>query len=214
MEKLFIVFEGIDGSGSTTQAELLKDYFMEKLIKAVVTSEPSNGPIGHLIKESMKGRVYFTKDNKKFDQQMAYLFAADRHDHLYNQVDGIYRLIEKGYIVISTRYYFSSLAYHCDNDSDFEFVKNINEKFPDPDLMIYLDNTVELSLERMKHRSFCDEYENEYKLRQVKNNYKKIISEYDGLVLQVDSSNTKEYIHSDIVRFIETNLLNKWNLQK
>ncbi|RMF27248.1 MAG: dTMP kinase, partial [Cyanobacteria bacterium J083] len=78
--KLFIVLEGIDGSGTTTQAKLLKEYFSYQNQAVIISPEPSNGPIGHLIREALQGRIFFTKNSDKFDEQMAYLFAADRHD--------------------------------------------------------------------------------------------------------------------------------------
>ncbi|MEO1802676.1 MAG: dTMP kinase, partial [Cyanobacteria bacterium J06629_2] len=80
-KKIFIVFEGIDSSGKTTQAELLQSYFTANREQAVISPEPSNGIIGNLIRQALKQRVVFSKDRHLFDQQMAYLFAADRHDH-------------------------------------------------------------------------------------------------------------------------------------
>ena len=88
MKKQFIVIEGIDGSGKSTQAELLKNYLINKGEKAVISPEPSNGIIGNLIRQALKKRIFFTTDKNLFDEQMAYLFAADRHDHLYNDIDG------------------------------------------------------------------------------------------------------------------------------
>jgi dTMP kinase len=203
MKKLFIVFEGIDGSGTSTQANLLVEYFRKNSHKAITTSEPSNGPIGHLIREAMKKRIIFAEDRKKFDDQMAYLFAADRHDHLYNDVDGILKLINDGFHVISTRYYFSSLAYHCDNQEEFEFIKRINERFPKPDLVIYLDNAVDVSMSRISNRSVIDHYENTDELTKVKKNYDHIFAEYNELLLTVKADDSIQSIHESIVKFIE-----------
>ena len=114
----FIVFEGIDGSGTTTQAELLKNYLLDNSLGAITTTEPSSGPIGNLIREGFKKRVIFVAEEKLFDEQMAYLFAADRHDHIYNEVDGIKTLNIKGITTISTRYFFSSLVYHVNNEKN------------------------------------------------------------------------------------------------
>jgi dTMP kinase len=136
MKSQFIVFEGIDASGKSTQAALLQDYLMRRGYKAVITSEPSSGPIGNLIRQSMKERVLFSRDEEHLEAQMAYLFAADRHDHLFNDVDGVLKLLSDGYIVIATRYYFSSLAYQGDGPEEFEFVRKLNEKFPNPNLTI------------------------------------------------------------------------------
>ncbi|MEH2402835.1 dTMP kinase [Nostoc sp.] len=203
MKSLFIVFEGIDGSGTSTQAALLKDYLLFKDYKAVLTCEPSSGPIGNLIRESMKRRVNFVNDSKKFDEQMAYLFAADRHDHLYNDVDGVFKLMEKHINVISTRYYFSSLAYHCSNDDEFKFVKNLNCKFPKPDLVIYIDISLETALARLGNRSSIDMYENREKLLEVKENYAKIFKDYSGAYLIIDGNDKINCVHDKIVSFIE-----------
>ena len=148
---LFIVLEGIDGSGTSTQAELLKDYFIRQGEKAAVSPEPSAGPIGRLIRRAMQENYLVITDKNKFDEQMAYLFAADRHYHLYNNLDGVFQLTEQQNThVITTRYYFSSLAYNCNTEAEFAFVSNLNQKFPNPDLTIYLDIPVEVSLDRIR----------------------------------------------------------------
>ncbi|HEY9851117.1 MAG TPA: dTMP kinase [Leptolyngbyaceae cyanobacterium] len=204
MKNLFIVFEGVDGSGTSTQSSLLKDYFATQGYPAVLTCEPSNGPIGNLIRQAMKKRVLFVNDSQKFDEQMAYLFAADRHDHLYNEVDGVVKLL-KDFTVISTRYYFSSLAYHWNTQEEFEFVSKLNEKFPRPDLVIYIDIPIELGLDRISDRTSKDIYENQQKLAKVKGNYQQIFAQYAGLALQVDGTKDKYLIHEKIVEFIKKN---------
>ncbi len=194
----FIVFEGIDGSGTTTQTELLNSFLLDKNISSVTTCEPSSGPIGNMIREGFKKRVSFVKDNKLFDEQMAYLFAADRHDHLYNEVDGIYELNKKGITTISSRYFFSSLVYHVNNDDEYNFVKKLNEKFPLPDLTIYIDNPVDVSLKRIALRAHRDTYENKEKLEKVKLNYKRVFGEYSENLLIVDGSKSIKEIHDEI----------------
>ena len=194
----FIVFEGIDGSGTSTQSEMLKDFLLSKGISAVTTSEPSSGPIGNLIREGFKKRVTFVDNPILFDEQMAYLFAADRHDHLYNTVDGVFTLNKKKITTISTRYFFSSLAYHVNNDDEYNFVKKLNEKFPLPDLTIYIDTPIEISLERISLRAHRDAYENKEKLEKVSVNYKKVFAEYNENLLVVDGSLSIDEIHNII----------------
>lgn len=206
MKGQFIVFEGIDGSGTSTQAEMLKKYFLSLEKKSYQTSEPSSGPIGNMIRQAFKGRLNLSKganpnikDGDLFDEQMAYLFAADRHDHLYNEIDGVIKLVDEGVTVISTRYYFSSYAYHCTSNADFELVKNLNARFPKPDLVIFLDNPIYISMKRIKNRAFKDEYENENKLKLVKKNYDTIFNVYDGEMLSLDATDTITNIHNKIV---------------
>jgi dTMP kinase len=206
MKGKFIVFEGIDGSGTSTQSALLLGALQEKKIRCATTCEPSDGPIGNLIRQIFKGRVkaaHGTNPYKPagdlFDEQMAYLFAADRHDHLYNDIDGVHGLLEKGVTVICTRYIFSSIAYHCASESDFDFVRTLNKDFPQPDLIIYLDNPIEESIRRMESRKFKDTYENEVKLKQAKSNYARAISEHKGAIVQIPATKPINEIHEEIV---------------
>jgi dTMP kinase len=194
----FIVFEGIDGSGTSTQAELLKNYLLDQSVSAVLTTEPSNGPIGNMIREGFKKRIIFVEDEKLFDEQMAYLFAADRHDHLYNKIDGVLALNRKSITTICTRYFFSSLVYHVSNDEEYQFVKKLNEKFPLPDLTIYIDNPIEISLQRISLRAHRDTYENKEKLLKVKKNYERVFSEYNQNLLIIDGNDSIENIHKKI----------------
>ena len=204
-QKLFIVFEGIDGCGKTTQAELLKDYFANNNAQAVISPEPSSGIIGNLIRQALKRRVIFSNDRRLFDEQMAYLFAADRHDHLYNDIDGVFKLIKDNYHVISTRYYFSSLAYNCETVGKFDLIKKLNQAFPNPDLTIYIDLPVDVSLSRLAQRSTIEIYEQESKLTQVREQYQQIFNEYTGQAIAIDGTKSIQQIHQEITEFIGDN---------
>ena len=205
-KKLFIVFEGIDSSGKSTQAKLLKDYWLARGEQAIISSEPSNGIIGNLIRQALKQRIIFSRDPDLFDEQMAYLFAADRHDHLYNDLDGVFKLIQDNYHVISTRYYFSSLAYNCDTVEQFELIKKLNDRFPNPDITVYIDIPIEVSLERLQERSLQEIYETKTKLTKVRTQYQQIFNEYDGQALSIDGTQDKYQIHQQIVKFVQTSL--------
>jgi dTMP kinase len=202
-QKQFIVIEGIDGSGKSTQAELLIKYFLSRGEKAVISPEPSSGIIGNLIRQALKKRIFFTADRRLFDEQMAYLFAADRHDHLYNDVDGVYKLINDGFHVISTRYYFSSLAYNSPSQKEFEFISKLNHKFPPPDLTIYLQISVETSLKRTQDRSLKEIYETQEKLINVKANYDRIFNNYQSKLLKINGTQERSLIHQQIINFLE-----------
>lgn len=195
----FIVFEGLDGSGTSTQSQLLQNALLEKGEKVHLTCEPSPGPIGNMIRQAMQGRILFSKQDDEFDRQMAYLFAADRYDHLNNPVDGVLKLVNEGFYVISTRYFFSSLAYHVTDDDSSQLVERLNSDFPNPDLLIYLDNPVESSIKRLNSRTVLDKYEEENKLTIVSENYKNIISNYNGEKLVLSALDSKEKIHAEII---------------
>ena len=137
---------------------------------------------------------------------MAYLFAADRHYHLYNNVDGVYSLTKENIHVISTRYYFSSLAYNGKTEKDYDFVSILNQKFPPPDLVIYLDLPVNIALERMCDRPSKEIYETQEKLTKVRERFTEIFANYSHKILKIDARESKKKIHQTIVNDIE-----KWN---
>lgn len=200
----FIVFEGLDGSGTSTQSQMLKEALQVGGNKVHLTCEPSNGPIGNMIRQAMQGRIIFSKQDDKFDQQMAYLFAADRYDHLNNQIDGIIKLVDEGFYVISTRYFFSSFAYHVTDSESEQLVQRLNADFPNPDLLIYLDNPVESSVKRLNSRTVLDRYEEENKLSIVANNYQRIVSGYTGEKLILSAIDSKDSIHKKILEKVES----------
>lgn len=208
MKGKFIVFEGLDGSGTSTQANLLGLHLKGIGVACHLTSEPSSGPIGTMIRQIFSGRISMASGRSPFhpgdlfDQQMAYLFAADRHDHLYNPRDGILELLSAGTNVISTRYYFSSLAYHASTESDLELAKRLNQRFPPPDLVIYLENDPLCSVSRIEDRIIKDTYENTEKLSQAQKNYATTFSEYTGRILRIDAKKDKNQIHQIISKTV------------
>src|SRR5690242_15452410 len=103
---MFIAFEGLDGSGKSTQIALLTKALRADGFAVHATREPTTSPIGSLIHQMMTGRV------KSDHGVIAGTFAADRLDHILNDVDGMLEKAGSGHIVISDRYYFSSYAYH------------------------------------------------------------------------------------------------------
>jgi dTMP kinase len=199
----FIVLEGIDGSGTTTQTNLLKNYLNLLGKEVYITSEPTEGEIGKLIRKALQTDIFSIEDPEKIDQQMAILFAADRHYHLFNKKDGILELLNRGIYVVSTRYYFSSIAYNANNQDDYNWINNLNSHFPKPDILIYINVPVEVSLERISKRKNLEIYEHREKLLKVHSNYLKILDNYSGALINVDGRASIEQIHSSIVKYLE-----------
>jgi dTMP kinase len=204
MQTLFIVFEGIDSSGKSTQAELLQNYYLALNHPAVLSPEPTDGPIGKFIRSILNQQINLAQSPDNFEQQMSYLFAADRYYHLHNQREGILSLLKQEITVISTRYYFSSLAYHGHCQKNLELVKTLNQDFPQPDLLIYLDIPLDVSLARLQDKSQKDVYENKDKLTKVKANYYNILQEYQGLKIIINATEEAAKINQKIVQFIKT----------
>ena len=199
----FIVFEGIDGSGTTTQSNLLKKYLLEQGKNAILTAEPTEGEIGKLLRKALQNDIFFLDNERRYDQQMALLFAADRHYHIFNQTDGILKFLKEGYYVIATRYYFSSIAYNASNTEDFNWISQLNSNFPQPDILIYIDVPVDFSLERISKRKSLEIYEKREKLLNVSSNYLELLKNYNGLLINIDGKESIEKAHINIVKYLE-----------
>ena len=111
MRGRFIVLEGIDGSGTTTQLERAVACVAGLGHRATATREPSDGPVGHLLREALLGRLHMPDGEKLDGRTMALLFAADRIDHLQREIEP---QLAAGTSVLSDRYLLSSLAYQAD----------------------------------------------------------------------------------------------------
>ena len=141
MSGLFVVFEGIDGAGTTTQCRLLADRLRADRpgARVHVTAEPSGGPAGTLVRHVLRERVVGTTAlgvARPFDRRaLALLFAADRLDHVATEVQP---LVDAGWVVVSDRYLLSSLAYQG-MDAPVEWVATANGFAPPPDVMFFLD---------------------------------------------------------------------------
>ena len=145
MRPLFIVVEGLDGSGGTTQSRLLQEWFHTQGLETHLTCEPSYGPIGLLIQKSLS---VSEEANHISDRALPYLFAADRQAHLDNEINP--SLLE-GKIVISDRYYHSSLAYQG-LSIGLSRVATLNEQFQKPDITFILWLEPEISFQRIQQR--------------------------------------------------------------
>jgi dTMP kinase len=142
----FVVLEGLDGSGTTTQLHLAQRELESRGIPHFCTGEPTRGPAGRVIRQILKRQIQARPDT------VALLFAADRTEHLYKENEGIVSRLRRGELVICDRYLFSSLAYQtlaCDP----EFVFYLNRRFPLPQLVVFLNTPVTMSQERLTNRS-------------------------------------------------------------
>ena len=164
----FIALEGIDGSGKSSQIGRLTARLEGMGVRCLATREPTGGPVGSLIRQIFTGRV--TADPRV----IAALYAADRIDHLVNEVDGLCAVLDKGITVVSDRYYFSSYAYHSvDVDMDWVIQANaLSAGLVRPTLTVFLDVPVETALERIRQNRFVKEiFDEEERLRKTRELY-------------------------------------------
>ncbi|HRI20772.1 MAG TPA: dTMP kinase [Panacibacter sp.] len=165
---LFIALEGIDGSGKSTQAKKLTEKLTANGHKVYSTFEPTDSPIGSLIRNILKGRI------KADDRTIAGLFVADRLDHLLNEVNGIVKKLDEGYTVITDRYYFSSYAYHGTHmDMDWVIAANaMSANILKPDINIFIDVPPETCMKRIsENRNIVELYETLDNLKNVREKY-------------------------------------------
>jgi dTMP kinase len=153
---LFIVLEGIDGSGTTTQAKLLVEALQRNERRALYTAEPSGGPIGRLIRRALQSRWDPELDGAERRLEwssLALLFAADRLDHAGSV---IVPALEAGSVVVSDRYDLSSLIYQSltapDPAAALEWVRGLNAQARRPDLTVVLEVAPEAAEKRRELR--------------------------------------------------------------
>jgi dTMP kinase len=198
-KNLFIAFEGIDGSGKSTQVKLLKEKLEQAGLKVYTTCEPTDSPIGKMIRD------IFSHKMEADHRVIAGLFVADRLDHLLNKTNGILKKLEEGYTVITDRYYLSSYAYQSTH-MNLDWVIGANSLSADlrrPDLNIYIDISAEVSIERInKGRTTIELYETLENLQNVRKKYFEVMEKLkaEEKIVKINGEKSPEAIADEIWR--------------
>ena len=160
----------------------------------------------------LKGEIQVTNETA------AYIFAADRNEHINGNyiieenklITGVKSACEKGKIVVSDRYFFSSLAYQSINCSP-EIPRTLNKFFPLPRLLFFFDIEPEISLKRISSRGQKEIYEKIDFLKKTKEEYEKVLAEYNGTeigkgmkIVRIDATLDKEKISQQIEKEINS----------
>ena len=180
---MYIVFEGIDGAGKTTQIQMLKEWLEANGFRVETVVEPTESEVGNLIHRILK---HPDAQTEKFQNILALLFAADRM-FLMDELE------DKSKIIISDRSFISSLAYQ-DNS---EWVEVLNKYAKRPDLLILLDLDVKTSVSRTSKE---DTFENEAFLTNVRENYLNFAKDYTCEI--IDATNGVNKVSSDIKKAV------------
>ncbi len=184
----FIVFEGIDGAGTSTQIKKIVESNPEKY---VATAEPTTNETGKFLRRMLAGE--FKVDEKT----SSYLFAADRCEHIYGE-KGVINMLKQGKTVVSDRYFFSSLAYQSVSCGK-ELPRLVNSPFPLPEYLFYFDINPEISLVRVTSRGEKTEiYEQIDMQKKTAALYEEVISEYEA-----DKSSGMKVIRVDATKSID-----------
>jgi dTMP kinase len=194
----FIVFEGIDGAGKTTQINLLRETLEKRGFTCYVTAEPTDMPSGKAIRRALAKEVDSTPI------QMAEMFAHDRELHNTDAQSGIERMLADGITVICDRYYYSSMAYQG-SFTDMKWVARMNLDCPEirrPDVCIFLDLLPEQSLERISNseRAFTEIYETKEKLSAIRDSFYRafdMVKDTDNVV-KINAYDTVEAVADEI----------------
>ncbi len=192
----FIVIEGLDGSGKTTQAKLLARS-LKKTHVAVFTAEPSKGKIGKFI----RGRILYGEKRVPTAVE-ALLFAADRIDHIQTEVLPV---ISAGGLVVSDRYLYSSLAYQGSSGLSLEWIHSINQQALKPDLALFIDVTPEIVLKRLKRKkSVMETLETQKKVREI---YIKYV--HNGDLVKIDGEKSRTEVAKSVLSITNEFLKNR-----
>lgn len=169
MAGLLLVIEGIDGAGTTTQARRLYDALQAQDIECHLTREPSDGPIGKLLRQILAGEHAPTDATT-----LGLLFAADRADHLQREIEPA---LAAGKVVISDRYYHSSLAYQG-SEEDRSWISMLNQRARRPDQTYFLQVDPEVAARRraddQRSEELFDKLETQ---KRVADGYREVVSE-------------------------------------
>ncbi len=188
MRGFLIAMEGIDGAGKTTQARMLVRWLNDRGLRAHYTREPTDGPIGKILREMASMRDVEPRVE-------ALLFAADRLHHVSEVINP---LLSKGYIVVSDRYIHSSLAYQSETTGQPNWVKEINRFAPQPNLAILLDVEPSVGLGRIKGER--SRFEDPALLERIRRNYLEMAGR--GEMVVVDAGENVERVFERVRRVV------------
>ena len=200
---LFIAFEGIDGSGKSTQVKKLAAYLEEQGHKVYSTFEPTDSPIGQII------RSIFNHQMEGDQRVIAALFVADRLHHILDSSNGMLKKYNEGYIVITDRYYLSSYVYHSIHDIELDWIIQANSMSANllkPDLNIFVNIEPEISMQRIViSRENVEMYENLNNLKKVQKRYYEVIEKLKTRenIRVIEGNQPVDMIFEDVLKLVK-----------
>ena len=203
----FIVIEGLDGTGKTTQIKKIAEYLEDNGEKVFITAEPTSAPSGKLLRRVLSGEV------KSSPWATAALFLSDRINHNTDEENGIIKKLNEGYTVISDRYYFSTFAYQgCETDLKWAMDMHYGcKELTKPDLVLFLTMSVEKCLERIRANrpeEAIEIYENTESLTKISAQFDRvfdIIKDREN-IKYIDASGSVEEVAALIRDAVESNV--------
>jgi dTMP kinase len=198
----FVVIEGIDGAGTTTQAARLADRLRSRQELVRVTREPSDGPIGTLVRQVLTGRIVSPDGRAPGWATMALLFAADRMDHVEAEIEPA---LASGAVVISDRYDASSLGYQSvmsgrGGEEAIEWIRSLNRHALRPDLTIVLDVGADVAALRRSSRGEAAQIYEQNEVQRALVAFYRELDRFipDDRIAHVDAAGSMEEVHARI----------------
>jgi dTMP kinase len=192
-----IVVEGIDGAGTTTQTARLAAWLAARGYQTHATREPSDGPVGRLLREILAGR------HQPVDATtMALLFAADRADHLAREVEPA---LARGEVVVSDRYYHSSLAYQGAGE-ERSWIRMLNVRARTPDLTLFIEVPAQVGAARRVAAARPEELYDRLEMQErVAAGYREVMAELAPRerIVTLDGTAAPDAVFAAIVHAVE-----------
>ncbi len=198
---LFIVFDGMDGSGKTTQMRRLADRLRAQGVPVVTTFEPTGNPDGARLRQALAGQIPATL------QQMAAMFLLDRIGHNQHPVNGIEKYLSDGYTVLCDRYYYASIAYQGGDDPEsFRWVADMNRGCPairHPDGCICFDLDPEIAMRRItagRSPEQLEIYETVSQQARIRERFRRVREAFrdEELIVTVDAGGTVDEVEAAV----------------
>jgi len=199
MRSLFIVLDGLDGSGKGEMIKRLEEYLSKKKnLKILVTKEPTDGIYGKSIREILRNE----KDPKAGAEKCLTLFVKDREEHLEKEIEPF--LKEDDHIVICDRYYYSTMAFQHTQGIEMEEIIAENMSFRTPDVAFILDLPTEIALDRIEKRGEGKEkFEQLEFMKELRQNFLKLKDELDDNIKIIDASKSKGEVFEQLKREVD-----------
>lgn len=198
----FIVLEGIDGAGTTTQTARLVERLRTDGRSVKATREPSDGPVGALVRQVLSGRIVTPGGRAPGWTTMALLFAADRMDHVESEIEPF---LATGGVIVSDRYDASSVAYQSvtsgrEGEQAVAWIRELNKHALRPDLTIVVDLPADLAGVRRQVRGEAAQlYEQNEVQRALAEFYHDLAKHMpEDEIAIVDGQGTIEEVHARI----------------
>jgi dTMP kinase len=197
----FVVIEGLDGAGTTTQAARLVAALRARGHEVLDTREPTEGPIGRQCRAALG-----QEPGAPLRASLPWLYAADRADHLARTVEPA---LARGAWVVSDRYYHSSLAYQS-LDVPLAYVATLNQTFRAPDVTVFLEASADLAVGRLDQRGSREEiFDGHDTLSRVARQYRKVldmVAARGERVVRLDASGTIDEIAVAVLAAVDAHV--------